>query len=264
MSAFVAPPQLAITALHGVPEVTQGADLAALLVGAAERSGCSLRDDDVLVVAQKIVSKAEGRRVRLADVTPTPRAAEIAAATGKDPRYVEVVLRESRTVLRIGREVIVVEDTRGIVLANAGVDQSNVGGARDAEALLLPEDPDASAAALVAAVQACAGVRVAVVIADSLGRAWRLGTVGHAIGAAGLPALVDLRGRGDRHGRRLQHTEIALADALAAAAVLAMGEADEGRPAAVIRGFAGLRKLSLPGERGARALQRAHEEDLFR
>ncbi|HKZ72547.1 MAG TPA: coenzyme F420-0:L-glutamate ligase [Steroidobacteraceae bacterium] len=258
---MITPGGITVIALGGLPEIAQGADLASLLIAAAERCSCALRDDDVLVVAQKIVSKAEGRRVRLGDVTPSPRAAEIAAATGKDPRFVELVLRESRAVLRVGRDVIVVEDARGIVLANAGIDQSNVGGA-DTAALLLPSDPDASAAALRTAIGVHGNTTVAVIIADSLGRAWRLGTLGHAIGAAGLPALVDLRGRSDRHGRTLRHTEIALADGLAAAGVLVMGEADEGRPAAVIRGFSGLRAGGRA--EGATRLQRPLEEDLFR
>jgi coenzyme F420-0:L-glutamate ligase/coenzyme F420-1:gamma-L-glutamate ligase len=243
-----------------MPEVGENADLAALLLAACAQTGLTLRDHDVVVVAQKIVSKCEGRRVRLREITPSARAIELAAATGKDARVVELVLRESRRVLRVGREVIVVEDCRGLVLANAGIDQSNIGAEDpEAEALLLPLDPDASAATLRAALRARAGASVGVILSDSLGRAWRLGTIGHAIGAAGLPALLDWRGRNDRHGRTLRHTETALADSLAAAAVLVMGEADEGRPAALIRGLG-----SLPEGDGARALQRPLDKDLFR
>lgn len=267
-TAYVSPPRLSVTALGGLPEIQTGADLAGLLLDAAGREGVGLRDGDVLVVAQKIVSKTEGRRIRLAEVTPSPRALELAAATGKDARLVELVLRESHSVLRVGREVIVVEDRRGLVLANAGVDQSNLpDSAAETEALLLPQDPDESARQLREALRSRAGVECAVIVADSLGRAWRLGTMGQAIGAAGLPALVDLRGRADRGGRRLQHTEIALADSLAAMGVLAMGEASEGRPAAVIRGMTGLaaaERADAAGAGGARALQRAREIDLFR
>lgn len=271
MTAYLAPQRFTVTALGGLPEIGAGADLASLLLDAAAHAGTALRDDDVVVVAQKIVSKAEGRRVRLAEVTPSARAQELAAATGKDPRLVELVLREAREVLRVGREVIVVEDLRGLVLANAGVDQSNLPDSREeTEALLLPADPDDSARRLRAALRARAGIECAVIVADSLGRAWRLGTLGHAIGAAGLPALVDLRGRADRGGRALRHTEIALADTLAAAGVLAMGEAGEGRPAAVIRGLTGLAAAARgsgaegAGDGGARALQRARQLDLFR
>jgi coenzyme F420-0:L-glutamate ligase / coenzyme F420-1:gamma-L-glutamate ligase len=260
MGEFTAPTSLAVLALTGLPEVTADADLAALLARAAESTAGSLRENDVLVVAQKIVSKAEGRRVRLADVTPSPRAVELAGRTGKDPRIVELVLRETRAVLRVGREVIVVEDTRGLVLANAGVDQSNVGAQGDA--LLLPVNPDASARRLHEAFAREPGIHVAVIIADSLGRAWRLGTIGHAIGAAGLPALVDLRGRSDRDGRTLRHSELGLADSLAAAALLTMGEASEGRPAAIVRGLSGLR-AAAQGQ-GANTLLRPKATDLFR
>lgn len=271
MSAYFAPPRFSVTALGDLPEVDAGTDLASLLLDAATRAGTSLRDDDVVVVAQKIVSKAEGRRVRLAEVTPSARAHELAAVTGKDARLVELVLREAREVLRVGREVIVVEDVRGLVLANAGVDQSNLPHSQEeTEALLLPADPDDSARRLRAGLRERGGIECAVIVADSLGRAWRLGTLGHAIGAAGLPALVDLRGREDRGGRTLKHTEIALADTLAAAGVLAMGEAGEGRPAALIRGLTGLATATgsagaaATADAGARALQRARQLDLFR
>jgi len=259
-TAFIPPPRLEVIALEGIPEIGRDADLADILTLACERNGCGLRGNDILVVTQKIISKSEGRRVRLRDVEPGERARSLSAETGKDARLVELVLRESVQVLRVGREVIVVEDRRGLVLANAGVDQSNSGAKDpDAEALLLPVDPDASAAELRRALKARTGLELGIILSDSLGRAWRLGTVGHAIGAAGLSVLVDWRGRGDRHGRALRHTETALADSLAAAAVLVMGEADESRPAALIRG------LGPAGDGpGARALQRPLDKDLFR
>jgi coenzyme F420-0:L-glutamate ligase/coenzyme F420-1:gamma-L-glutamate ligase len=263
-TGFVSPKRLEVTALVGIPEIAADTDLASLLDAACRRNDVALRDHDVLVVAQKIISKREGRRVRLADVTASARALELAAATGKDARLVELILSESTRVLRVGREVIIVEDRRGLVLANAGIDQSNVGAHQaDSEALLLPIDPDASAAGLRAALRARSGAEVAVILSDSLGRAWRLGTVGHAIGVAGLRALIDWRGRPDREGRTLRHTETALADSLAAAAVLVMGEADEGRPAALVRGVRAA-DVESELERGAKRLQRPRDQDLFR
>lgn len=224
-----------------------------------------LVDGDVLVLAQKIVSKAEGRFVDLATVTPSHRAREIAAIVQKDPRLCELVLRESREVLRARPGVLVVEHRLGLVLANAGIDHSNVeqpaGTAEgtDERVLLLPEDPDGSAAALRTRLLGETGASVGVVIADSLGRAWRLGAVGVAIGCAGLPALLDLRGTADLYGRPLRVTDVGHADQLAAAASLLFGQAGEGAPAVLVRGLPPAEK-ELP----ARALQRPHEMDLFR
>ena len=247
------------TPIPGVPLVAAGADLAGI-VGAALRAAGELPEaGDVVAVAQKIVSKAEGRRVLLDSVTPSPRAVEIARQAGKDPRVVELILRESRAVVRVSPGVIITEHNTGVVLANAGIDRSNVEGSDDA-ALLLPVDPDASAATLRDRLQREFGMTLGVLITDSIGRAWRLGTVGTAIGCAGVLALNDLRGQKDLFGRTLQVSEVAVADSLAAAAVLVMGEAAEGTPLVLIRGaFAG-------DDRGqtARAALRPRDEDLFR
>jgi coenzyme F420-0:L-glutamate ligase/coenzyme F420-1:gamma-L-glutamate ligase len=227
-------------------------------------SGERLIDGDVLVLAQKIVSKAEGRTVRLADVVASPRAIELGAQCDKDPRLVELILSETAEVLRVRPGVIVVAHRLGFVLANAGIDRSNVGPASDDpdaddRVLLLPRDPDGSALALREALKVASGASVAVIINDSLGRAWRNGTVGTALGASGLPALVDLRGRPDLFHRALQTTEVGLADEIAAAASLLMGQADEGRPIVLMRGLAVDRRSGTGQE-----LIRRRELDMFR
>lgn len=263
-AAYRAPAQLTLTALTTIPLVTAGDDLGALIAAACEREGVKLASGDVLVVAQKIVSKAEGRRVRLATVEASPRAVELAARTGKDPRLVELILRESRSVLRIAREALIVEHRLGFVLANAGIDQSNVEAeASDPCALLLPEDPDRSAAALRSRIQALTGATVGIIINDSIGRAWRLGTIGTAIGVAGLKALVDMRGMPDMNGRLLRSTDVAVADELASAASLCMGQAAERRPVVVVRGVEALLSAT-DDDCGARRLLRPLTEDLFR
>jgi coenzyme F420-0:L-glutamate ligase/coenzyme F420-1:gamma-L-glutamate ligase len=247
-----------LLALGGIPVVQPGDDLAAIIADALERDGVRLQAGDVLVVAQKIVSKAEDRFVALATVTPSARALEIARETGKDPRIVDVILSESTRVVRTRRDLIIVEHQLGIVLANAGVDQSNIGDGSD-RILLLPRDPDASARALRDALAARYGCDIAVVINDSVGRAWRRGTVGIALGAAGLPSLLDLRGQPDMFGRQLRSSMVGLADEIAATASLMMGQAAEGRPVVLIRG------LSLPHEDApAQSLVRPEQEDLFR
>ena len=231
-----------VTALDGVPAIRPGDDLAQVALQAMAASGLDFADADILVLAQKIVSKAEGRQVTLADVTPGARAQELAEQTGKDARLVELILAESDAVMRVRQNLIIVRHRLGLVLANAGIDQSNVGLGADygegAQALLLPLDPDGSAAALRAAIAMATGKQVAVLVIDSLGRAWRMGTTGTAIGAAGLPALLDLRGRPDLNGRLLESSELGLADELAAAASLAMGQADEACPMVLVRGLA--------------------------
>jgi coenzyme F420-0:L-glutamate ligase/coenzyme F420-1:gamma-L-glutamate ligase len=248
-----------LTALPGIPSIAAGDDLARILGDALAAAGLEARAGDVLVVTHKIVSKAEGRAVALAGITPSPRARALAGATGKDAALVEVILSESRAVLRHRPGLIIAEHRLGMVLANAGVDQSNVPQDDGPRVLLLPEDPDASAVALSSALQTRFGVPIAVIVSDSVGRAWRNGVVGLAIGAAGLPALLDLRGRPDREGRPLEVTQVGLADQIASAAELLMGEADEGRPAVLVRGLA-FDAPALP----AAALLRPREADLFR
>ena len=225
------PRQMTLTALPGLPAVRAGDDLGHVIVQAVQRVRCSVADGDVFVVAQKIVSKAENRWVRLDDVHPSARAHDLAKISGKDPRVVELILSESKTVVRCVPGVIIVEHRLGLVMANAGIDASNVDVPEEQEAvLLLPINPDQSAAALRQALEQRFGCGLGVVINDSFGRAWRLGTIGTAIGAAGVPGLEDLRGRPDRAGRTLRHSEVGLADELAAAASLLMGQAAEGLP----------------------------------
>lgn len=228
--------QLTISALPDIPLVGAGADLSAILVNGLQAAGIRLQTGDVLVVAQKIVSKAEGRQVLLADVTPSPEALRWAAICEKDPRLVELILQESSEVLRARPGVLVVAHRLGFVAANAGIDASNVQGVDDV-VLLLPKAPDTSAAQLQAALQARFGVSVGVIINDSHGRAWRNGTVGTAIGVAGVPALLDLRGAPDLFGRPLHITQVGLADELAAAASILMGQAAERVPVVHIRGL---------------------------
>ncbi|HLS80176.1 MAG TPA: coenzyme F420-0:L-glutamate ligase [Steroidobacter sp.] len=247
------------TALAGLPEITPGADLARLLAESLDSMALALEPTDVLVVAQKIVSKAEGRYVNLSEVTPSARARELAEITGKDARLVEVVLSESVHVLRAQPDVLIVRHRLGYVMANAGVDRSNVASDDGERVLLLPLDPDGSAAQLRSALANRCGVAVGVLISDSFGRPWRNGVVNIALGAAGLPALIDRRGELDRQGRKLEVTEVALGDAIAAAAGIVMGEAAEGTPAALARGL----NVTAPA-RNARSLIRPLEKDLFR
>jgi coenzyme F420-0:L-glutamate ligase / coenzyme F420-1:gamma-L-glutamate ligase len=252
--------KLELLAIEGLPVVKPGDDLARLAIDGLARSGLRLASGDVLVIAQKIVSKAEGRVIVLADVTPSPRALELGRETKKDPRLVELILSETKRVVRSGPDVLIVEHRLGFVMANAGVDQSNVGAQDGIErALLLPLDPDASAEAMRAALSARFDARIGVIINDSFGRAWRLGTVGVALGVAGLPALKDLRGRPDLLGRPLRVSISAFADETAAAASLLMGQGDEGRPMVIVRGLAWHEPSS-----GVSALLRSPEEDLFR
>ena len=251
---------LLLTALDGIPTVTSGADLPTLISGAMERTGVTLRDDDLVVVAQKIVSKAEGRLVRLADVQPSERARELARRCEKDPRVVELILQESAGVLRCRPGAVIVAHRLGLVLANAGIDASNVETPADEEAvLLLPADPDASAERIRAGLRRIHGVDVGVIVNDSFGRAWRLGTVGTAIGVAGCPGLLDLRGRSDRNGRALRITEVGIADEMAAAASILMGQAAEGRPVVHIRGPRFARR-----DGNAAELIRPESMDMFR
>ena len=249
---------LTVTPLVGIPLIQPNDDLAALILQSLISNNQSLESGDILVLAQKIVSKAEGRCIWLGDVVPSPRAEALAARTEKDPRLVELILRESCEVLRARPGLIIVEHRLGFVCANAGIDHSNVTG-DDEWVLLLPENPDASAERLRGQLEAAAGVKVGVMIIDSHGRAWRNGTVGVAIGISGLPGVVDLRGQPDLTGRILQVTQIGAADELAAAASLVMGQAAEGTPVVHVRGF------NYPLREGSlHELIRPKEMDMFR
>ena len=239
---------------------TEGGSSVAHPTRVAEQNALAPADGDILVVAQKIVSKSEGRIVEVATVQPSERAIALAAETGKDPRFVEIVLSESRRVVRHRPNLIVVEHRLGFVMANAGIDHSNVAPDDGTErVLLLPIDPDGSALALQQQLAARTGKRIAVIVSDSFGRPWRRGTVGIALGAAGLPALMDLRGHPDLFGHELRVTQTGFADEIASAASLIMGQADEARPMVLVRG------LSWSGAPSpAAALIRSAEEDLFR
>ncbi|TLM99066.1 coenzyme F420-0:L-glutamate ligase [bacterium] len=253
---------LSIYPIHNIPLIQPGYDLAAILLMALGENQLSLQEGDILVLAQKIVSKAENRLVNLTQVEPSPRAIELAAKTEKDARMIELVLRESSEVLRYRPGTVIVEHKLGFVCANAGIDHSNVEGTwgnPDDWLLLLPENPDRSAEQIRTRIAEETGISPGVMIIDSHGRAWRMGTVGVAIGLAGMPGLVDLRGQEDMFGFRLRVTQVAAADELAAAASLVMGQASERVPAVLVRGFPyPLREGSL-GE-----LLRPKDLDLFR
>jgi coenzyme F420-0:L-glutamate ligase/coenzyme F420-1:gamma-L-glutamate ligase len=248
---------LLLRPLRGIPPVAAGDDLADIVLLGLHESNERLREGDVLIFAQKIVSKAEGRTVDLASIVPSTRALKLAEETGKDARLVELILSESSEVLRHCPDLLIVVHRLGFILANAGIDRSNVGGADSV--LLLPVDSDASAARIRQALHAKTNLDVAVMIIDSIGRPWRLGTVGTAIGVSGIPALLDLRGRPDLHGRPLESTEVGFADELAAAASLTMGQADEGTPVVLARGVPYARR-----DGSVRELLRARDKDLFR
>ena len=249
-----------VTPLSGIKLVEAGDDLPAILCDALAANDLALRDGEILAVAQKIVSKAEGRQVALAGVVPSAEAQRLAAETEKDPRLVQLILDESTEVVRMKPGVLIVRHKLGLVGAHAGVDQSNIDHGDDAQALLLPKDPDASALRIRRALLAATGTSVGVLIVDSANRPWRLGTVGIAIGAAGMDVLDDRRGGTDLYGRELKVTLINRADSIAAAATLAMGETAERTPAALVRG---LPAAEQPDQRAA-DIVRPLEEDLFR
>jgi len=264
--------RLILSPLEGIPLIRQGDNLADIILEALTTTQINLEDGDILVIAQKIVSKAEGRLVDLGTVTPSQRALKLAEVTEKDPRVIELILTESNEVLRTRPGAIIVEHKLGFVCANAGIDHSNVSppeppkGLETLErlkaedwVLLLPEDPDCSAADLRQKVEAASGAKIGVLIIDSHGRAWRNGTVGAAIGISGLPGLVDLRGQPDLFNFHLRITQVGAGDELAAAASLVMGQAAEGTPVVHVRGFSyQLREGSLD------ELLRPKEQDLFR
>ena len=244
-----------IHAIPGLPEIDAGDDLSEVIAAAAGRARMVFKNGDVLVVAQKIVSKAEGQLIALSEVVASPQAQELGARLKKDARLVEVILRESKRIVR-SDPVLIVETHHGFVCANAGVDHSNIPG-HDVVSLL-PRDPDGTAHKLAVALGKLTGKRIAVVISDTFGRPWRLGLTNVAIGAAGVPALVDLRGTRDLHGKPLQATILAVADELAAAGGLLMAKAG-GIPAVIVRGYRYRRALD-PAAR----IMRPASEDLFR
>ena len=253
---------LTLTPLKNIPLIRRDDNLADIIVASLRDSDVELHDNDILVIAQKIVSKAEGRKVNLNTVTPSPRAMELAKQTEKDPRVVELILQESNEILRTRTGTIIVEHKLGFICANAGIDHSNVAGEGDSMeewVLLLPTDPDESSRAIREQIESKTDKKIGVVIIDSHGRAWRNGTVGVAIGMSGIPAVVDKRGDKDLFGYTLRVTVIGVSDELAAAASLIMGQADEGTPVVHVRGFPyPLRDGSL------RELIRPKEQDLFR
>jgi coenzyme F420-0:L-glutamate ligase / coenzyme F420-1:gamma-L-glutamate ligase len=250
--------RITYTGLPGIPLIREGDNLADVISVALNDAGIVLADGDMLVIAQKIVSKAEGRRANLSDFTPSAEAHRLAGIVKKDPRHVEAILSESTEVIRAAEGVLIVAHRLGFVMANAGIDQSNVGGDSDG-ILMLPRDPDATCARLKAELELRHQGDLGVIINDSFGRPWRSGVVGVAIGAAGMPALQSLVGTPDLYGRALRITEVALADELAAAASLVMGQSAEGLPVVHVRGFAATGQRS-----NAAALIRPKERDLFR
>jgi coenzyme F420-0:L-glutamate ligase / coenzyme F420-1:gamma-L-glutamate ligase len=254
------PTRLSLIAVPGMPLIAPGDDLSAIILRAMDAAGLRLVEGDIVVVAQKIVSKSQNRFVDLNTVTPSPRALEVAAVVGKDPRLVEVILSESVRIVRQHPHVLITEHRAGFISANAGVDHSNLDPSTAMNAvLLLPVDCDGVAAALRDRLQAHYGTHVGVIVSDSFGRPWRRGTVGVALGSAGIAALNDLRGHPDLFGRRLEVTETGFADEVASAASLVMGQADEANPVILVSGFS-------PDDRQipAAALIRPAAEDLFR
>jgi coenzyme F420-0:L-glutamate ligase/coenzyme F420-1:gamma-L-glutamate ligase len=248
-------PQINIIGLAGLPEIKAGDDLSSLMLGAAQESSLEIEAHDIFVIAQKIVSKSEGRTVRLDSVSPSSMAREWAEAYDKDARLVEVVLRESRRIVRMDRGVLICETRHGLVCANAGVDASNIA---EGSVVLLPEDPDGSAQKIREELERALRVRVAVIISDTFGRPWREGLVNVAIGVSGLAPLIDYRGRRDSFGRPLQVTVIAAADEIASAAEMVMKKS-AGIPVAIVRGFD-----CQSSEGSGRDLIRRAEQDIFR
>ena len=249
---------LSIHPLKKIPLIEAGDDLADLIVDALRDAGIEPVDGDILVLAQKIVSKAEGRQVLLADIDPSAEAVKLASETDKDPRLVELILRESSAVIRTAPGVIIVRHRLGIISANAGIDQSNINHADGECALLLPENPDRSALRLREALQQEFGITLGVIVSDSMNRPWRLGTVAYAIGSAGVTVLEDRRGDADIFGRELKVTMSNLADSIATAAMLVMGETSERVPAALVRGLS-----VADSTQAARDSIRPVAEDLF-
>jgi len=254
------PKRLVLSVVPDIPLIGSGDDLGAIVIAAMNKAGLSVNDGDVIVVAQKVVSKAQGRFVDLTKVVPSPRALELADRVNKDARLVEVILSESVRVVREHPNVLIVEHREGFIVANAGVDRSNVTASPDREVvLLLPTEPDSAAQALRARLEEHFRKSLGVIVSDSFGRPWRQGTVGVALGAAGVAALHDLRGQPDLFGSVLEVSETAMADEIASAASLLMGQGNEGLPVVIVSGF----NVS-PSQVAASALIRPASQDLFR
>ncbi|MGI9291264.1 MAG: coenzyme F420-0:L-glutamate ligase [Gammaproteobacteria bacterium] len=250
--------QLSVLSVPGIPMINAGDDLATLILAALDKNGQQLEDGDVIVVAQKIISKTEGRTALLSEVVATPEAVELAAQTDKEPEIIQLILDESKQIIRHRPGVLIAEHKLGIVLANAGIDRSNVDADQDV-VLLLPENPDASAKQLRDSMQQKTRLKLGVIIADSVGRAWRMGTTGMALGCAGVEALANLRGRRDLFDRELQVSEHAMADSIASTAELLMGEADEATPVVIVRGL-----NQGHSDQDSSPLLRPAHEDMFR
>ncbi|MGI9353938.1 MAG: coenzyme F420-0:L-glutamate ligase [Rhizobiaceae bacterium] len=248
--------QVSMTALQGFPLVKDGDDVGSLIVEGISANNAPVQNDLIIVIAQKIVSKAEGRAVRLDSVTPAKDALSLANKSGKDARLVELILSESKTIVRQSGKLIITENNLGIIMANAGIDQSNID---DGFALLLPENPDDSAAKIGRHIGAALGFDVGIIIADSTGRPWRKGVVGLAIGVYGLPAVLDIRGSVDLNGRELLATEFGVADSIAAAATLLMGQGNERNPVVLLSGLSYDESSST-----ATDILRDKDSDLFR
>ncbi len=248
-------PQISVIGLIGIPEIVAGDDLPALIVAATRNANLEIQERDVFVIAQKVVSKAEGRIVELETIMPSPEAVKWAEEFNKDARIVEVVLRESRRIVRKERGVMICETHHGFICANAGIDQSNVA---PGFVVLLPEDPDVSAQGIQTALKQTFGVRLAVIVSDTFGRPWREGLVNVALGVGGIAPLIDYRGQRDSYGQLLRVTMIAIADEIASAAELVMGKSD-GVPVAIVRGFNYEARVASASE-----LIRPPENDLFR
>lgn len=258
-----ATPGFSVVPVTGVPMVKTGDNLIHIIEAALADNVLKLEDGDIVCIAQKIVSKAEGRQVALADVTASEEAVQLARETEKDPRMVELILSESTEVLRKKPGVLIMRHKLGLVGAHAGIDQSNVDHSDGEQALLLPENPDASAAAICAALRERSGKQIGVLITDSQNRPWRMGTTGCAIGCAGFTVLDDHRGGSDVYGRELRVTLINRADSIAAAATLVMGETTDKIPLALVRGLPG-ESLDATASQNAAMINRPLEEDLFR
>mgnify|MGYP003571074817 CR=1 FL=1 len=254
------PASLSLSVIRDIPLVRTGDDLAAIILQAMSSCGHEFENNDIIAIAQKIVSKAQGRIVNLAEVTPSKEAVRLAREINKDPRQIELVLTESKSVIACKPGVIIVEHHTGVILANAGIDHSNVSADSEGEYVsLLPEDSNRSAGDIKQAIESRCGKKIGVLITDSIGRPWRLGTTGIALGSAGILPLRDLRGNRDMFGHELMVSETADADSLASAACLLMGEADNATPVVLIRGFE-----CIDTQLDSRQLLRPEKEDLFR